>query len=349
MCGTHEDIRTGAACPYVAGGVYAIKTVLDVWWQDDVQPPIVDSGRGFVTVIQKLTLSGSCDGSIGRAELQVCGLTLPPTMSWVMCDARQLEVPDAVWDSVTMPRLVTSGAVSAFDVGGVLTVAKASALIGISLTDADAPWPSMEDLLTGAGHRFLDHDGDDRLGIPLRFAKIGTAHRTTGCGLNGDQPVTFRGGRVDFHGACVEDECYPAAELDVGLRLQLGASGSILSCGGGDAAILGASSADSLSLAITSCVLNDGSSCAANEAEFLRAMVDPYSILDEGDAPPPAAMANPCDCPDGCAGPTCPLDQTPSRGPRSAMVRLGDARANAAFDCSAVRSAVETAFPGTAL
>jgi hypothetical protein len=351
MCSAaSDDIRTGAACPDVANGVYGIKTVLDVWWQDDVDPPLVDAGRGRVTVLQKATLSDVCDdGSIGHAELQLCGLIQPPTVSWVMCQARQLEIPDAVWDSAMMPRLVTTGTVSAFGVDGVLSLTQASGLIGISLPDKDGPWPSLPDLLTPNGeHSFLDHDGDGRPGIAMRFANIGTSYRASGCSLEGAQPITFAGGPLDFTGICypTSDECDHAAEVDVGLRTQLSASGSVSSCGRESASIIGASSADSIALGVASCVRNDGTVCNESEIELTASMMEPYNILAEGDAPPTTVLASPCDCTDGCTGEACPLDQTASVGPRSALVRLGDA--DQAFDCASVRDALAAAYPGTA-
>jgi hypothetical protein len=55
-------------------------------------------------------------------------------------------------------------------------------------------------------------------------------------------------------------------------------------------------------------------------------------------------MRSSCECPDGCAGAACPLDQTPSLGARSALVRLGNE--DESFDCAAVRNAAFPAFAG---
>jgi hypothetical protein len=353
MCGTDTDLRSGATCPDVASGVYAIKTVIDVWWYDDAEPPIIDPGRGFITLIQKATLTGVCeDGSIRRAELQHCGLTLPPTVSWPTCSAFQLEAPDALWDSPSMPRLATAATVTGFEVGDVLSLTSATGLIGIDLLDSDDPWPTSADQVscdsgTGIEDCFPDHDGDVAPGVRFGFGKLDMSYRATGCGVDGLQPVRFERPRTDALGLLCpsEESCARAAELDVGMRVELSAAGAIAACSEDTATLVGRSSAESMALRAGGCVRNDGMPCTGGDTLFVDSMLQSYSILAVGAVPPPAVIANPCDCASGCAGDACPLDQTPSAGPRTAMVRLGDV--DDAIDCAAVRTAIESAYPGT--
>jgi hypothetical protein len=49
-----------AACFADANGVFAVKTVIDVWWQDDAVPPLVDPGRDRITVYSMNEISGVC-------------------------------------------------------------------------------------------------------------------------------------------------------------------------------------------------------------------------------------------------------------------------------------------------
>jgi hypothetical protein len=353
MCGADRDIRSGATCPDVASGVYAIKTVIDVWWHDDAEPPIIDPGRGSITLIQKATLTGVCeDGSIGQAELQHCGLTLPPMVSWPTCSAFQLEAPDALWGSPSMPRLTTTGMVTGFEVGGVLSLASATSLIGIELLDSNDPWPTSVDEVscdngTGIEDCFPDHDDDGVSGVRLAFGKLDMSYRATGCGVDGLQPVRFERPRTDALGLlCPNAEsCARAAELDVGLRVELSAGGAIAACSDETATLVGRSSAESIALRAGGCLRNDGMPCTSGDTSFVDSMLQSYSILAAGAVPPSTVTANPCDCGSGCAGDACPLDQTPSVGPRTAMVRLGDV--GGAIDCAAVRSAIESAYPGT--
>lgn len=76
-------------------------------------------------------------------------------------------------------------------------------------------------------------------------------------------------------------------------------------------------------------------------------MLQSFKILAAAEAPPTTVDANACDCPGGCTSEACVLDQTPSLGPRTAMVWLGEE--SGSFDCADVRSAVEAVYPGTQL
>ena len=67
-------------------------------------PPLVDPGRGTITIYLKGKLTDVCpDGSDGLGEMTACGTELPPFVSYVNCDAYQITFPDALWDKPTMP------------------------------------------------------------------------------------------------------------------------------------------------------------------------------------------------------------------------------------------------------
>lgn len=358
MCASAEDKRTGKPCENAASGVFAIKTVIDVWWQDDVDPPLVDPGRDFITVYLKGTLTDVCsDGSDGCGEMMGCGTILPPFASWANCNAYAITIPDAVWDQPTMPKFFTHGSVDKFEPGGLLQIAKATGLVGFNMEDADnAAWPTSIDNVTCMGmvegdptSCFPDHDGDGRPGISIVMGKIGTNYRDTGCGLGSD-PVKYQGAPLDglLGALCdpmTDNTCKRATDLSIGLRTRLGGGGLIDTCDAtGKAQGKGASDADYLDSRVTGCKLNDGTECTIDNVKFVDSSAPMYNILDEGTMPPSTVMASSCTCPGGCAGAGCPLDQTPSKGSRSAVIRLGDIGEQ--FDCTAVRTAVENAFPG---
>jgi hypothetical protein len=353
MCGSGIDIRSGAECPDVASGVYAIKTVLDVWWRDDIEPSILDPGRGYITMIQKATLSNACeDGNIGQVELQACGLALPPFSSWLDCGAYQLEAPEALWDSPRMPRFVASGMVSEFGVGGVLSLTSARNLIGIQLLDSASPWPASYNEVSCGRNRsakqcFPDHDFDELPGVRFAFVNAGTIYRASGCGIDGSAPMMYDYPRVDALAiGCVPGDLRcRASHLDVGIGVQLDASASIAACAEDTASLSPSSSADTIALRAGGCS-TDEQPCDDGSVEFVDSMLPEYLILAAGEAPPTMEL-NPCYCAGGCNGEPCALDPTPSVGPRTAMVRLGDAAGS--IDCAAVRAAVENEYPGTSL
>jgi hypothetical protein len=350
-CGSGDDIRTGSRCAENVGGVFAIKTVLDVWWQDDVHPGFVDAGRGYVTVFQKATVADACDdGTMEGVQLQACGLTLPTLSSWVYCKAYQMAVPDRVWDEPTMPVWVTTGSVSSFDLGGVMTLGNINALIGINLDEEGGDWPPfVAEVMCGAASSkpeacFVHHDGDGVLGVPFSMINLGTNYRETGCSLGGSQPVRFDSFRTDALAIACDEDCTRAVTLHMGARTSHATRAAFSSCAADDAQLSGHSSAGAVEMRAIGCETNEGEPCDRYEVEFVDSMLPTYNVLAAGAAPPTTVEANACDCPAGCSGEACELEQTPSVGPRAGMVWLGED--SGSFDCAAIRSAVEAAYPG---
>jgi hypothetical protein len=130
----------------------------------------------------------------------------------------------------------------------------------------------------------------------------------------------------------------------MGARTSQATRAAFSSCAGDDVQLSGDSSAGAVEMRAIGCETNEGESCAVHEVEFVDSMLPSYNVLAAGAAPPTSVEANACDCPGGCMGEACELEQTPSVGPRTGMVWLGDQ--SGSFDCAAVRSAVEAAYPG---
>jgi hypothetical protein len=346
-CETDADIMTGMECADNANGVFAIKTEVDVWWQDDAVPPLVDPGRGKITIYLKAKLTGVCkDGSSGTTEITVCGTELPPFVSFVNCDAYQIEFPDALWDLPSMPKIYTTASTNGFTPGSVLSIAAGTGLLGVDMTDPVGAWPTSADALTCeagmGGDCFPDHDDDGKAGIHIVMGRIGekmAGFENDGCGVLGDEPVVFRGAPLSsgLEGLCNAPEepgCLRADELDIGVRSRLSGGGEIeADCMSG----VGDSTVEFVDSRVWDCTLNDGSACMPAQATFVDSAAPNYNILAKGAAPPTTVMRSSCECPNGCLGEGCPLDQTPSVGARSALVRLGDA--DGTFDCAAVRGA----------
>jgi hypothetical protein len=352
-CATDEDIMTGMECAEEASGIFGIKTEIDVWWQDDVMPPIVDPGRGKIVIYLRANLTDVCpDGSGGQGEITVCGTELPGFISFINCDAYAITFPDTLWDLPTMPKIYTTGSTTGFVPGETLTIAAATGLLGVDMSDPMGAWPTMAGGLMCAagtgGQCFPDHDGDGKPGISIVMGKIGDKvpnFETDGCGLAGDEPVVYRGaplsaGPEALCNAPEDPNCRRAIDLAIGVRSRIGGAGEIgADCmsGAGDA------TADSVDSRVWDCTLDNGTPCAPAEAEFVDSAAPNYNILAKGAAPPTTVLRSACECPGGCLSLTgCPLDQTASKGPRSALVRLGNS--DQTFDCAAVRAAPYPAF-----
>ena len=338
--GAGSEADCGGACRASLLGVYAFKTELDVWWQEDAHPsaPMYDPGRGPITVLYKAVIS-SAFGMEATAVLRVCGLQLPPLVSNLRCEAFQLAVSDRAWDQPSMPLFSSSVSLTGFDPGDSLSLDQTYALLGISLDDPSAMWPSAEEvggLVCPEGVAaacFPDVDGDLREGLEVSTVKIGEHLRSDSCGL-ASQPVVYQGLPLPGGLSAVDVR---AVHLHAGLRIAVAGAGRL------DASCQGAAAdaqASSIDLRVWDCSLSDGLQCAGSEIAFVDSIVPSYRLLSRGEAPPADVLRSACECDGGCGGTRCPLDQSPSTGPRSTFVRLGDPMQADSFDCADVRLAL---------
>jgi hypothetical protein len=341
-CSSRGGDPTGS-CAASATGTFAIKVVTDVWWAQETATPIVDPGRGPLTVYLMGKLSGVCGDKMGMGDIKGCGTVLPPFVSWASCTAFQIEIPDELWDKPSMPHFTTSGKTTGFEPGETLSIDIATGLVGIDIPNADtATWPTPDQTGTfvcdaGMGEQcFTDDDADGKPGITIRMGKLGMPYPGgQDCGLG---PIVFRGAPFGIDG--VFPEAPRAETLYIGLRTRLGGAGLIgPDCMSG----VGDGITEFLDSRVFDCIQVDGTPCDLPQAKFVDEQAPNYHILKKGEKPPTTpeyVLKSSCECPGGCLGEACPLDQTPSVGARSALVRLGDL--DETFDCAAVRGA---AFP----
>jgi hypothetical protein len=335
-------------CRDKAEGIYALKTVLDVWWHDEknAASPIVNPGRGTITIYLMGDLGNVCDDGRGVGDMRACGAELPAFAADITCDAYQLEFDDATWDQPDMPHFTTTGSTDGFGVGDVLSIAQVAGLVGIKV---DGTFPTSADTGTfaceGGMHTgidcFPDSDGDQHPGITVHL-KTGGQFMPSGCG-GGSTPYTYRGSPTSLNplaaggsGAGVR-----ALEVHVGLSTTLGGSGTIAAgCESG----AGSADApeDAIKSRVASCKIDPASlgaldpahpdnACTAAEAQFVDDNVPVYHVLQVGEMPPADGLHWPA----GLAGQTLPADA--SVGPLSSVVRLGDRGMN--FTCADVRAA----------
>jgi hypothetical protein len=353
MCET-TTVKEGT-CKDKAEGVYAIKLEADVWWKDNgngiAALPLVDAGRGKIIVHLMGHLTDVCDdGSNGIGEIRGCGTILPPIRSDVACDSFDITFPDAIWDSPDMPTFITTGEATGFNPADILTLHQKTGLLGFDMPDTEGAWPGYMETINvtcpgGVGvDCFPDHDGDGHPGITVVMGQIEQMddRRLNGgtdvdmCGAG--EPFVFRGVPPGGDPTALENEgvFFPKAYKNyIGLRVRMGGAGGIASdCMSG----WGKSAADYMNSRVWGCELKDGTPCPDAHASFVDSISPVYHILKEGEAPPADVLQPPAPS----YGNGMPLDQTPSRGALSALVRLGNL--DQSFTCADVRNAAFPAF-----
>ena len=331
MCG--KPAQEGM-CKDKAPGVYALKTEVDVWWRDENNSPtLYDPGRGKITVYFKGELSNVCeDGSGGMAKMKPCGTRLPPLYAEANCGIIQIVFPDALWDAPMIPTYNTTGSTSGFNPGDILTVDQTPGLLGIELPSIDAPFPpytetTMVTCPTGTGEQcFPDQDGDGKPGITVEIQQAGTPpmapYACAGEAILG--PWHYIAAPFSVEAGLTGDG---AKNVYIGLRTRLGGSGAIgADCMSG----AGAASATGFESRSFDCVTKSDTACTPAQAEFVDKNNPNYNVLQVGEMPPadwmhPSAAAN------------MALDRSASKGPQSAVVRLGDLGQD--FTCEQVRAA----------
>jgi hypothetical protein len=126
------------------------------------------------------------------------------------------------------------------------------------------------------------------------------------------------------------DKAAGATETYIGLRTKLGGSATLAAgCGLTPAA----AEADGFESRLIDCKLKNGTKCASMDANFVDQNLPNYHVL-AANAVPPAEWKHPR------AEADAKLDRTPSAGPRSSVVRIGDI--GSAATCAQIRT---TTFP----
>jgi hypothetical protein len=326
-------------CKAKAPGVYALKTEVDVWWRDtNNSMPLFDPGRGKITVYFRGELSDVCeDGTGGKAMMHPCGTRLPPLFAEANCGIIQIVFPDTLWDAKDIPSYSTTGSTSGFGVGDILTIDKTPGLLGIDLADVNGAFPDYKQTTTFActggavGDKcFPDADSDGKPGITVQIQKDGALPTPTypcaGAETLGKDwhyiPAPFS--VLDGLTGTGADTVY------IGLRTRLGGSGMI---GADCASGAGVATADGFESRTLDCVGSDGTACTPDQSTFIDENNPNYNVLQVGGTPP-ADWKHPTPAADA------KLDRSPSKGPLSSVVRLGDL--GQTFTCDQVRMA---AFP----
>jgi len=332
MCGGAP--KTGE-CKTKAPGIYAMKTEVDVWYMDELNdPPLFDPGRSKITIYFRGTLSDVCeDGSGGKALMHPCGTRLPPLYADANSGVIQIEFPDDLWEKKDIPDYPTTGSATGFGVGDTLKIAKTVGLVGIDLMTPDAPWPTYDKTTMfactkGTGMAcFPDMDGDGKPGVTVNIKTTGTPPNAPYMSL---APWAYIPAPTSIGAALVNGG---ATKVYIGLRTRLGGSGKI---GADCASGVGSAEAENFESRAINCVTTNGADCTLDEAEFVDKNNPLFHVLQVGQTPP-------ANWKHARAEADATLDRSPSKGPQSSVVRLGDL--GGTKTCADVRATMFPAIP----
>jgi hypothetical protein len=202
-----------------------------------------------------------------------------------------------------------------------LTLDALTALLGISLDNPEAPWPTPQQTPTvgcpeGMGMScFPDIDEDDLPGLTIELHHEGSAPSPGG----GTCPngFAYRGAPLSASPAAIFGGVRRTDRMFLGTRTKLGGSGKIADdCNSG----IGAGIAEFVQSRAWGCYVQEGTFnfgttgpagpdefCEAPEAAFVDENLPIYQILNAGQAPDPVLK----------------VDQAPSEGSQFSLVRLG--------------------------
>jgi hypothetical protein len=317
-------------CAGRMAGVYGIATELDVYWSDEVNPsaPAYDPGRGKLSTLLLAELNGLCPGDDeGELIVRVCDVSLPPIYIESNRGTIQLYIPATTWERQSMPEYRVHVRSSGSDPTA-FWIDPITAMLGIELASADAPWPSYTEtpfVSCAGGHEgagcFPDQDEDGEPGIRVEVQ------------LDGQPPeAAGRQGRNWSYTPVPTDLGLPypgtgATTLFAGLRTQFGGAYPVGSdCNGGTSAADGGD----VALRVLDCTTLGGTRCTPSAASVVDQNMPVFHALAAGQAPP-RAWAHPRSQEDSA------LDRSSSVGAQNTLLRLGDLGLGAALGCEDVR------------
>ena len=316
-------------------GVFGVLATVDVSWggRSGGLVGITDDGRGPILVyllvrVEAVSATREMSGSI-----KPCGVALPAFYSTTLCESYNPIFPNEMWESPKMPVFPLLGRYACYQPGCSITLDAQTTLIGISLTNPEAPWPTPAETgklkcTLGMGEAcFPDHDNDALPGLSIKLNTMGKPAAGVGCmgsyeyqaaPLNADPTVIFK-------------QVRRAGTVLIGVRNKLGGAGKLSGdCNTG----AGNGVAEFFESRAWGCIVKEGSSnlggnpagpnqpCDSNEAQFMDENLPIYHVLGPGEAPDSKLNVT---------------NKAASTGPQFSMVRLG--ALTESVSCDQVRDA----------
>jgi hypothetical protein len=130
---------------------------MNITWPDTLATK-KGSGQVHVWNLDKYTANGTALSG----ETRPCGSVLPPLeLSAIAGGGKTLiEIPNATWDLPSMPKVPANATLSGWSAGSKFVTQSAAGLVGLTMTDPKAAWPSKGSMIMTA-----DHDSDKKAGI----------------------------------------------------------------------------------------------------------------------------------------------------------------------------------------
>lgn len=146
------------ACPASISGTSATKITMQVTWPDTIG---LVGGSDRIVVWTRSTLS--FDGSEVTGVVSACGSEVPPLQTKEAFGGQMIQpvIPNAIWDSGSIPTTSARGTISGFDPGATIAMDPAGTVLGASLDDPmNDDWPASWQGLT-----LVDADGSGQPGM----------------------------------------------------------------------------------------------------------------------------------------------------------------------------------------
>jgi hypothetical protein len=149
---------TDSSCPTQTSATVANHIIVAVSWEASLG---LEAGEGDVHIWTKADLDFDNGTATGKA--QPCGSVIPELTKKMLVGGGkvQTQIPDEVWEAMTMPKFDVNGMVSGFGVGATISMDPIASAVGAMLANpATDPWPAK-----GSEVMTVDHDGDMKPGI----------------------------------------------------------------------------------------------------------------------------------------------------------------------------------------
>jgi len=326
-------------------GSYAMRVTVDTMWQSHGNGlfALTDDGRGPIQIYLLANIE-AVDPRTHRIQAsgRLCGVTLPPFYSSILCESYQPTFPESLWESPSLPRPAIEGTFECGSQGCVASIGPVTYLFGIRLNNPESPWPEPQQTQSlrcanqPNAQCFADDDEDGLPGVLLTIEDGGMVAVASGTKPNSNN--SCRDG-FDVRSAPLSD--VPTAIFDgvrrtdrlmLGIRARVGGS---MRFGKNCESAQGSAIAQYVNSRAKGCLVEPGSSdwltrtppagpnerCTSSEARFIDESMPDYHVLASGEKPPASRFGR---------------DDTPSPGPTVSLVRFAPKKE---ISCAEVRSA----------
>ena len=325
-------------------GSYAMRITVDTAWGGHGNGlfALTDDGRGPIDIYLLANIE-KVDPETKRmtASGRLCGVTLPPFYSSILCESYQPVFPDSLWESKALPRPDLQGKFECGTQGCVASLDPVTYLFGLRLDNPEASWPTPQQTQSlrcpsePNQQCFVDDDADGLPGVTVKVQKGGKAEAPGG----GENSSSCRSGYdvssapLSDNVAAIFDGVRRTDRLLLGIRARVGGSFRFdTSCD----TSAGSALAQYVNSRAKGCLVQPGSSdwlssrtpagpndrCSASEAAFIDQSMPDYQVLASGEKPAASRSGR---------------DDAASAGPTIHMVRFAPKKGE--ISCAQVRSA----------